>query len=51
MSRGRPKGAESSAIIYSLVESIKINDLSVLDYFNYILRKISNYTDLKDYYP
>ena len=49
MFSGSPKGAKSSAIIYSLVESVKMNDLSVLDYFNYILRKIPYCTDQNDY--
>jgi transposase len=49
MFSGSPKGAESSAIIYSLVESVKMNDLSVLDYFNYILRKIPYCITQDDY--
>ena len=35
-----PRGARSSAILYSLVESAKLHNLSVYDYFYYILRKI-----------
>jgi transposase len=30
---GSPKGAESSAILYSLVESAKMNKLSVYEFF------------------
>lgn len=46
---GSPNGAKSSAILYSLVESVKMNKLSVYDYFYYILRKIPYCKDLSDY--
>jgi transposase len=35
-----PKGAKGSAILYSLVESAKLHDLSAFEYMNYIFRKI-----------
>ena len=35
-----PKGARASAILYSLVESAKLNRLSVYDYFYFILGKL-----------
>jgi transposase len=37
---GTPAGAESSAILYSLIESAKLNDLNPYDYLFYIFRKI-----------
>jgi len=49
MFSGSPKGAESSAMLYSLVESVKMNNLSVIDYFNYILRKILYCETQEDY--
>ena len=42
-------GAESSALIYSIVETAKANDLDVLKYLEYILRRLpmaeGNFTD------
>jgi hypothetical protein len=35
-----PRGARSSAILYSLVESAKLQNLSVYEYLHYILRSI-----------
>lgn len=46
---GSPKGAESSAILYSLVESAKLNKLSVYDYFHYILKKLPYCESQKDH--
>lgn len=46
---GSPKGAESSAILYSLVESAKLNKLTVYDYFHYILRKLPYCESQKDH--
>jgi transposase len=46
---GSPKGAESSAILYSLVESAKLNELSVYDYFHYILKKLPYCRTPEDY--
>ncbi len=46
---GSPKGAESSAILYSLVESAKMNNLIVYDYLYYIFRKIPYCQDKSDY--
>ena len=46
---GSPKGAESSATLYSLVESAKLNNLSVYDYFYYILMKIPYCSETADY--
>ena len=44
-----PRGARSSAILYSLVESAKLQKLEVYDYFNYILRKIPYCESCTDY--
>lgn len=46
---GSPKGAKASAIIYSLVESAKMNNLPVIDYFNFILKKIPYCSSTEDY--
>ena len=46
---GTPKGAESSAILYSLVESAKLQKLPVYDYLYYILKKIPYCSCTKDY--
>lgn len=37
---GSPKGAESSAILYSLVESAKMNNLNIYDYLYFVLREL-----------
>jgi len=53
---GSPKGAESSAILYSLVESAKMNNLPVYAYLYFIFRKLpycekqSDYERLLPYY-
>lgn len=46
---GSPKGAESSAILYSLVESAKMNNLSVYAYFYFILRELPYCEKQRDY--
>jgi transposase len=54
MFSGTPRGAESSAILYSLVESAKLHKLSVYEYFHYILKKIpyvSRKTDFESFLP
>jgi transposase len=43
------RGAESSAILYSLVESAKLQKLSVYDYFYYIFRKLPYCVERSDY--
>ncbi len=42
-------GAESSAILYSLVESAKMQNLSVYDYFYYVFRQLPNCKTPADY--
>lgn len=37
------KGAEASAIIYSIVETAKANNLKLYDYLKYILEELPNY--------
>lgn len=37
-----PKGAKASAIIYSVVETAKENNLKPFEYFKFILEKLSN---------
>ena len=41
-------GAESSAIIYSIAETAKANNLKPYDYFEYLLSEIPNHMDDKD---
>lgn len=43
------RGAESSAILYSLVESAKLQKLPVYDYFYYIFRKLPYCEETADY--
>ena len=38
-------GAASSAIIYSIAETAKADDLKPFDYFEYLLTKIPKHTD------
>ena len=38
-------GAQSSAIIYSLVETAKANNLNVYEYMKYLLTEIPNHMD------
>ena len=40
-------GATSSAIIYSLAETAKANDLKSFDYFEYLLREIPKHVEDK----
>ena len=39
------RGAEASAVIYSLVETAKANHLRVYDYFEYILTELTSHQD------
>lgn len=41
-------GAESSAIIYSLVETAKTNKLKIYEYFNYLLTEIPEHMEDKN---
>ena len=41
-------GAKSSAIIYSIVETAKANNLKHFDYVQYLLEEIPRHTDEKD---
>ena len=41
-------GAESSAIIYSLAETAKVNNLKPYDYFKYLLTEIPKHLDDKN---
>lgn len=41
-------GAESSAIIYSLVETAKANKLKIYEYFNYLLTEIPEHMEDKN---
>ena len=43
------RGAESSAILYSLVESVKLQNLSVYDYFYFIFRQLPYCEKTADY--
>ena len=40
-------GAKASAIVYSIVETAKANNLNVYKYFKYILEKLPNISDDK----
>ena len=37
-----PRGAESSAIIYSIVETAKLNDLNPVTYLQFLLEQLPN---------
>lgn len=41
-------GAEASAILYSIVETAKANDLNIYQYFKYLLTEIPKYMDNTD---
>ena len=41
-------GAEASAIIYSIAETAKANNLKAYDSFNYLLTEISKHMDDQD---
>ena len=43
-----PKGADASAVIYSLVETAKANHLSVQAYLEYLLTELPKHVDDKD---
>jgi len=49
MFSGTPKGAQSSAILYSLVESAKLHKLSVYEYFYFILKKLPGCSKKSDF--
>jgi hypothetical protein len=38
-----PKGAQASAVIYSLVETAKANDIRIYDYFEYLIQELSKH--------
>ena len=42
------KGANSSAIIYSIAETAKANNLKPYDYFVYLLEEIPKHMEQKD---
>ena len=42
------RGAQSSAILYSLVETDKANNLNVYEYFDYLLTELSAHADDPD---
>ena len=43
-----PNGAKASAIIYSLVETAKANDLKVYDYLELLITELSAHADDTD---
>ena len=43
-----PKGARANAILYTLVESAKANDLDVYAYLKYLLTEMPNNQHLED---
>ena len=43
-----PKGTKASAILYSLVETVKANNLRLLDYFEYLLSEMAKHSKDKD---
>ena len=42
------RGANTSAILYSLVETAKANDLNTFEYFNLLLTEIPKHMDDKN---
>ena len=42
------RGAQASAVIYSLVETAKANNLNVYEYFNYLLTQLSVHAEDSD---
>lgn len=46
---GTPKGAEASALLYSLIETAKVNKLEPYAYLRYIFGKLPLATTLEDY--
>ena len=43
-----PKGAKASAIVYSLIETAKANDLDPERYLKYLFEKLTNTANFKD---
>lgn len=43
-----PKGAKASAIVYSLIETAKANDLDPERYLKYLFEKLPNTVNFKD---
>jgi transposase len=43
-----PRGAESSAMIYSIIETAKKNGLNPLHYLTYLFEKLPNLIDTDD---
>ena len=41
-------GAESNAILYSLIESAKVNNLNIYKYINYLLEQLPQLENLDD---
>lgn len=41
-----PAGANANAVIYSIIESAKVNNLNVKEYINYILNKLPQIEDI-----
>ena len=41
-------GASSSAVLYSIVETAKANDLRINDYLNFVLAELVNHSDDTD---
>ena len=41
-------GAESNAILYSLIESAKVNNLNIYKYINYLLEQLPQLENLND---
>ena len=46
--RNSPKGAKASAIVYSLIETAKANDLDPERYLKYLFEKLPNTANFKD---
>ena len=40
------RGAEASAIIYSIVETAKANNLKIYDYLKYLLEELPKYVNI-----
>lgn len=46
---GTPEGAEASALLYSLIETAKANQLEPYAYLRYIFDKLPTASSLEDY--
>jgi len=46
---GTPKGAEASALLYSLIETAKVNELEPYAYLRYIFDRLPTASSLEDY--